>query len=128
MSIQQYLATNKKPVRNKWNNQRTEYNGYTYMSKKEANFAMSLDNCKKAHDPKDRVLSYDKQVPFPIVVNGQKICKYILDFKVAYADGRIEYIDVKAFDKKKSKFLSTDTYKLKKKLVEAIYGITIKEA
>lgn len=127
MSIKEYLATNKKPVRNKWNNQKTEYNGYEFMSKKEADFARLLDNSKKARDPKDRVLSYKKQVPFKIVVNGHNICKYILDFEVLYADGHKEYIDVKAFDKRKSKFLTTDTYRLKKKLLLATHGIEIIE-
>lgn len=127
MSIKEYLATNKKPTRNKWNNEKTEFNGFVFDSKKEANFAIALETAKKAHDPKDRVLSYRKQVPFKIKVNGYDICKYILDFEVTYADGHIEYIDVKAFDKRKSKFLTTDVYRLKKKLLFATYGIEIKE-
>ena len=127
MDIKEYLATNKRPTRSKWGNIQTEYAGKVFMSKKEADFARSLDSQKKAHKPAERVVSYETQVPFKIVVNGVPICRYILDFKVLYADGHTEHIDVKAFNKRTSKFLSTDTYKLKKKLVLACYGIDILE-
>lgn len=52
-------------------------------------------------------------------MNGKKICKYIADFRVTYADGRIEVVDVKG--------VRTGVYRLKKKLVEAQYGIIIIE-
>lgn len=103
----------------KYNNKKTEYGGKTYMSKKEADYAQSLDILKNAANKADRVVSYETQVPYPIVLNGKKICKYLADFKVLYADGRVEVIDVKGF--------RTATYRLKKKLVEAVYGIIIKE-
>ena len=89
------------------------------MSRKEAEYARTLDALKHAKDPKERVVSYETQVPFQIELNGIKICKYICDFKVLYKDKHIEIVDCKVF--------KTDIYRLKKKLVEAQYGITIKE-
>lgn len=89
------------------------------MSKREAGYARTLDALKHAKDPKERVVSYETQVPFQIEINGIKICKYLADFKVLYKDKHIEIIDVKGF--------RTEIYRLKKKLVEAQYGIVIKE-
>ena len=120
MTIRQYLATN--PVqdrKSKYGNLKTEYNGYVYMSKKEANYAQELDYRKKEKNIEKRVLNYEKQVPFQIILNGKKICKYIADFKVFYACGRVEIIDVKG--------VRSNVYILKKKLVEAQYGIEIIE-
>jgi hypothetical protein len=104
---------------NKYKSVKTKYNGITFHSKKEANYAKLLDMLKKASDPKSRVVSYEIQVPYEIYINDQKICRYLADFKVKYADGRIEVVDVKGF--------RTSLYKLKKKLVEAQYGIKIIE-
>ena len=103
----------------KYRNVQTEYKGQKFMSKKEAEYAMQLDFMRKATNPRDKVLEYECQVPFQIVLNGKKICKYLADFRVKYADGREEIIDVKG--------VRTDVYRLKKKLVEAQYGIQIIE-
>lgn len=56
------------------------------------------------------------QPKYPVIINDKKITTYIADFK--YIRGGVEIIeDVKG--------LETDLFKLKKKLVEAIYGIEI---
>ena len=89
------------------------------MSKKEADYASLLDSLQRAKEPKERVVSYETQVPFQIEINNIKICKYLADFRVLYKDGHIEIVDVKGF--------RTDIYRLKKKLVEAQYGIIIQE-
>src|SRR4051812_19963996 len=102
---------------NKYKNTRTEYNGFKYASAKEARYAQNLDILKKAQG-NTKVLSYVQQMPFVIEVKGIRICKYLLDFMVSYPD-RIEYIDVKG--------MRTPVYKIKKKLVEAQFGIEIKE-
>lgn len=103
----------------KYGNKRTEYNGRTYHSKREAEFARQLDLMRFAKDPKEKVVRVKPQPRFPIVVNGKKICTYVSDFEVEYADGRVEVVDVKGY--------KTNLYKLKKKLVEATYNITIIE-
>lgn len=93
--------------------------GTVYMSKLEMLYRKHLNLLMKADNPKDRVVDIKEQVPFEVVVNGKKICKYLLDFEVTYGDGRIEYVDVKG--------VKTDIYRIKKKLVEALYSIKIKE-
>lgn len=95
------------------------YNGTVYMSKLESKYRAFLDIRKKAVSPSERVVCIIEQVPYEIIVNGKKICKYLLDFAVEYADGHVEYIDVKG--------VKTDIYRLKKKLVEACYPIKITE-
>lgn len=113
MKISEYrkLVTGK----SKYGNCKTAYKGVTYMSKKEANYAMALDAMKKRGD----IISYTCQVPFQITINNIKCFKYLLDFEVKYSDGHIEYVDVKGF--------RTKIYRLKKKCVEAQYSIKITE-
>lgn len=100
---------------NKYHAKKTEYNGRTFDSKKEANRAWELDMLKKAGE----VVDIDYQPVFVCVVEGKKICKYYADFQVTYADGRVEIEDVKG--------MKTPVYRLKKKLVEALFGVEILE-
>lgn len=93
--------------------------GVTYMSKLEMQYRAHLNLLKKAKYDEDKVISIEEQVPFKVEVNGKLICHYLLDFKVEYADGRVEHVDTKG--------VITDIYRLKKKLVEALYPIKIKE-
>lgn len=105
--------------KSKYGNEKTKYNGMMFHSKKEAEYCATLDLLKKASNEEDRVVSYERQVPFQIVLNGKKICKYYADFIVLYADGRKEIVDVKGY--------RTALYKLKKKLVEAQFEVEIIE-
>lgn len=93
--------------------------GVTYMSKLEMQYRAHLNLLKKARLIEERVVSIEEQVPYKIEINGKLICHYLLDFKVEYGDGRIEYVDCKG--------ILTDTYRLKKKMVEATYPFKIKE-
>lgn len=61
------------------------------------------------------------QVPYAIVMNGHLCGTYFADFRYKGVDGRIFIEDVK------SKGTRTREYRLKKKLVEAQYGIRIVE-
>lgn len=90
------------------------HEGTVYMSKAEMQYRKYLDTKVLAKE----VLSYKEQVPFQVVVNEKNICVYKLDFEVKYTD-RIEYVDVKG--------VKTALYSLKKKLVEALFGIKITE-
>ena len=103
----------------KYGNKKTEYNGILFHSKKEAEYCAELDMRKKASKPSEKVVSYEMQVPFQIIHFEKKICKYLADFVVKYADGSEKVIDVKG--------MRTAIYKLKKKLVEAQFGIEIHE-
>lgn len=106
----------------KYGNIPTIYNGRKYDSRKEAGYAKLLDTLKHAKDPKDRVHYWEPQLKLRIEVEGEHICDYIADFFVEYANGRREYIDVKGGEATK-----TAVYKIKKKLVKALYDIDIVE-
>ena len=80
-----------------------------------------MDMLKKTSGS-DKVVKIEKQVRYDVIVNDEKICFYKLDFKVTYKD-RIEYIDVKGL----RRGCAYQMFKLKKKLVEALYGIKITE-
>lgn len=97
--------------------QRT-WNGKVYDSKGEMKYRHFLEVLKKSADPDMLVLEIEEQVKYPITINNQLICSYILDFKVTYSD-RIEYVDFKG--------VKTPIYKLKKKMMKALYNIDIKE-
>ena len=56
---------------------------------------------------------------YPLVVMGQKVGKYIADFEYVDEFGREVVEDVKG--------VKTPVYRLKKKLVKALYGIDILE-
>lgn len=93
--------------------------GTTYMSKLEKDFRVHLNLLTKATALKNRVVAIEEQVPYQIEVNGVKICKYLLDFKVTYGDGRVDYVDTKG--------VVTPTYRLKAKLLFATHDIKIHE-
>ena len=95
------------------------YKGKVYDSKLEKNYRGKLELLKKSVKDYNRVVDIQEQVPFEFVINGVKVCTYLLDFKVTYADGRVDFIDVKG--------VITDVYRIKRKLMLACYGIKIKE-
>lgn len=99
--------------------ERTEYRGEMFDSKREADYCAQLDQAKRATSLRDRVISYERQVRLPVTLNNILICCYVLDFRVHYGDGHIENVDVKGF--------KTEVYKIKKKLIQAQYGISILE-
>lgn len=117
MTTEVYRELNGLPpqTRSKFGNIKTDFNGRTFDSKKEATRAGELELLKKAGE----VTEVEYQPEFPVVVNGKKICKYIADFRVTYADGHVEVEDVKG--------MRTQVYRIKKKMVEALYGIKIIE-
>lgn len=103
--------------RNKFNAQKTSYNGVMYDSKVEAAYAAKLDILRKAPGA-ERVVNVERQVKFPFDYNGKHICSYQADFVITYADGRKEYHEVKGFETRESV--------IKRKLMDAFYGIKVK--
>lgn len=93
---------------------RTEVDGIMFASKKEAMRFKELKFLLQEERISDLVL----QPKFPIEVCGKKICTYIADF-MYNEDGKQVIEDVKG--------VKTSVYRIKKKLTEAIYNITIKE-
>ena len=75
-----------------------KYGGRTFHSRKEAEYAASLDMLKKARG-KDRVTEWRGQVRVPLYgKNGTRICDYYCDFLVTFADGREEWHEVKGYE------------------------------
>ena len=107
-----------KQKHNKYNAIKTMYNGQLYDSKHEAAYAQHLDVLRKASDPKKRVADIERQVKFSFDHNGFHICSLIVDFKITYADGRVEYHDPKGKETREAS--------IKKKLAKAFYGIDVK--
>ena len=58
---------------------------------------------------------------FPLVVQGTKVCTYVADFQYRDAHGALVVEDVKSVP------TMTPTYRLKRKLLHATQGITIRE-
>lgn len=117
MSVTEFRAITKKG--SKYGNKKTIYKGEKYDSEKEAEYARDLDTARFAKSNRDRVVGVERQIPFKVHIGGKNICTYRADFVVSYADGKKEVIDVKGY--------KTEVYKIKKKLVEALYKIEIKE-
>lgn len=107
----------------KMGNIRTFYNGHWYQSKKEAIYAMGLDTQLKGK----AIKAWKRQIGFKVIVNGAKICTYWADFVITDLNGSERVIDVKPIDYRTGEAITTAVYKLKKRLVEAIYNIKILE-
>ena len=74
------------PPGNKYHNQPTKYNGRTYHSKAEADYAKNLDLMKKA----GMVIEW---IPQPKFVLSR--IRYTADFLVVWSDGTVTVDDVK---------------------------------
>lgn len=94
---------------NKYKAQKKVFQGRTYHSKKEADFAHQLEWQLKA----GAIRSWNPQHSWNLVVNGKKICRYIIDFKVEELDGTVRYIEIKG--------AKTHAFTIKWKLVQALW-------
>ena len=107
--------------RSKYRAIKTEVDGIMFDSKKEAGRYVELKKRLDAGIIQDLKL----QPKFDCIINGKKICTYRADFEYLLVDeigpqGQISYYvveDVKGF--------KTDVYRLKKKLVEALFPGTL---
>ena len=114
MTIEHFKALKKKKP-SKYRNEKTVYDGITFDSKKEAARYADLRLLEKAGD----ITFLHLQEKFPVIIGRDKICDYIADFYYMESGGRYVIEDCKG--------MRTPVYKLKKRLVEAIYGIKIIE-
>lgn len=94
---------------NKYNAKSIYYKGEFYHSKKEAAYAMELDLRVKAKE----VIRWERQVKISLDIGDYHITNYFVDFRVYLKNGDIELTEVKGFE--------TEIYRLKRKLLEAIY-------
>jgi len=107
---------------NKYNAKKTEIDGIKFDSKKEARRYSELRLMVKANE----ILNLEMQPRYDIVVNGKKIGFYKADFRYKEShnyDAPWIVEDVKGC----RKGCAYSMFRLKKKLVEAIYGIEVVE-
>lgn len=112
VEYQAEVAT-KKP--SKYRNKQAERDGITFHSQAEARRYDELQLLLKAGAISDLML----QPRYPIAVNSVKICTYVADFRYFdHATDEVVIEDVKG--------AATDTYKIKEKLMLAVYGIAVR--
>ena len=103
--------------RPKYGNRKVTVGDITFDSAKEAKRWGELQFMVKAGEIKN----LDRQVRFPIIVNGMKVCTYIADHVYDEMAGRV-------VEDVKSEFTRKDpVYRLKYKLMKACHGIDIRE-
>lgn len=98
----------------KYRNRKTEVDGITFDSKREAARYSELKLCERA----GLISELKTQVRYRLEVNGHKICDYLSDFQYV-ENGALVVEDTKGF--------ATPAYKLKRKLMLALHGIVIRE-
>jgi hypothetical protein len=108
------IVAHPKSKKNKFNAVKTEIDGITFHSKKEAARYRDLKLMQYAGEITDLQL----QVPFVVEINSENIFTWYADF-VYNDDGEPVIEDCKGF--------KTDIYRLKKKAVEAYFDIEITE-
>ena len=103
----------KKPA--KYRNVRTVVDGIEFDSKKEAKRYQELKLLEKAK----QIFTLATQPRYSLTVNNQLICTYVADFEYSNLLGDVTVEDVKG--------VRTEAYRIKRKLMKAIYGIDILE-
>jgi hypothetical protein len=100
----------------KYRNVRTEVDGLKFASRAEARRYGELKLMQRANLIEDLQL----QPRYGLCVNGKLICTYVGDFRYFDRQTKAECLE-------DAKGMETPVYKLKRKLMQAIYGIEIKE-
>ena len=116
MTAADFLAQTRAPKASKYGNKRTVLDGITFDSQGEADHYAMLKLREKAGE----ISQLERQKPFPIVAGGAGTLCAVYKADFAYFDhvlGRGCVVDFKGVE--------TDVFKLKKKLVEAIYGVEV---
>lgn len=96
-------------IRHKFKAKPTITDDIRFDSKKEAAFYTQL----KLRQSVGEVLFFLRQVPFHLPGG----VRYVCDFQVFTADGRVEFIDVKG--------MQTAEFKAKRRMVESLYPVEI---
>lgn len=103
--------------KNKYGAKKTTVDGITFDSKWEAERWGQL----KAMERGGYIRDLERQIKYEIMVNDEKICRYIADF-------RYKQIDDFGFEKEiveDAKGFETPDFKIKKKLMKAVFGIEL---
>jgi len=92
----------------KYGNKPCTVDGHRFDSRREADYYEQLKIEKIA----GLIKSFERQVEFPLSVNGSVICRHRVDFLVTLPDGRREVREVKGFE--------TAEWNIKRKLFSAL--------
>lgn len=103
--------------KSKYGNKKTVVDGITFDSAKEAKRWTELKLLERGNV----IRNLERQVPFKVNIDGHHICTWIADFVYFEGQGRV-IEDVKSPYTRK-----LPVYRLKKKLIEAMYGLRIQE-
>jgi hypothetical protein len=117
------LLTRTTTKRAKYGNKKKIVGGLVFDSTFEAQYYQEL--CLRVHAGDIRALQ--RQVPFPIVVNGFKICQFTADFVYEARIGTSDQWRRVVADCKSPATRLERGYRLVKKLMSAVHGITIEE-
>lgn len=96
-------------VRHKFHAVATETDGINFSSKKEARVYQKL----KLQQAAGEVVFFLRQIPF-YLPGG---VKYVCDFQVFYTAGYVRFLDAKG--------MQTESFKAKKRMVEALFPVEI---
>jgi hypothetical protein len=91
--------------------------GITFDSKWEAERWGELTAMERA----GYIVNLERQIPYDILVNGMKICKYVADFRYSQVDDYGNETQIV----EDAKGVETPEFKLKKKLMKAVFEIDI---
>lgn len=105
----------RQPKPRKYRNEREQVDGVWFDSRKESRHYRALLTLQRA----GVITRIEIQPTYPLAVNGEKVATYRADFRITFPDGRSEVQDVKG--------VRTPVYRLKKRLMKAIYNIEIIE-
>lgn len=98
-------------VKHKYKAVPVEIEGIRFASKKEGRYFQQL----RLREKSGEIVFFLRQVPIHLPGN----VRYVIDFLEFHADGTVHFVDVKG--------IRTEAYKIKKRMVEAVYPITIEE-
>ena len=103
--------------RSKFGNRIVQVDGLTFHSAKEARRWTDLNLLARAGE----ITELQRQVRFPMVVNGQDVCAYVADF--TYLDAGVLVVE----DVKSPPTRAEASYRLKRKLLKACHGLDVRE-
>jgi len=103
----------REPKAQKYRNRRVQFRGMSFDSVGERDRYIALLQDQEA----GRISDLERQVRFPLVVNGVTVCHYVADFQYVDKNALLVVEDFKG--------VATDIFKLKAKMFKAQYGFDI---
>ena len=120
MSAEQFRREHLGQREHKYHAKACRVDGIAFPSRKEANRYGELRLLERGGHIRNLEVDAQKAIVYPIEVNGIHVTSYRPDFRYWHVEqGREVLEDVKGF--------VTDVFRLKKKLMRAVYGVEIIE-